>query len=178
MTCIDLNEVNEKYIKVKELILNFTKNKLCTVTDIQKYLNKNNIDVAENEIIDLVSNNYSFLFWSGNTILELGKNIHYKTLYLKRKKSIPSGTLVLYDKYVSNPDEELKKHIYKYFKPTINKKILIDKTNYEKIKNCSFDDIGFIDGDKVYKVYTYTYHSMHMSEERINIELIGKIIKT
>ena len=176
MTCIDLNEVNEKYIKVKELILDFTKNKLCTITDIQKYLNKNNIDFNENELISLVSNS-PFLFWPRNTILEPGKNIHYKTLYLKRKKSIPSGSLVLYDKYVSNPDEELKKHIYKYFKPTIDKKILINKTNYKKIKNCSFTDIGFIDGDKVYKVYTYTYHSMHMSEERINIELIGKIIR-
>ena len=175
MTCIDLNEVNKKYIKVKELILNFTKNKLCTITDIQKYLNKNNMDVAENEIISLVSND-PFLFWPGGNIVELGEKIHYKTLYLKREKSIPSGNLALYDKYVSNPDKELKKHIYKYLKSTIDKKILIDKTNYEKIKNCSFDDIGFIDGDKVYKVEMYTTGALGCGlADHIRIKLIGKV---
>lgn len=177
MTCIDLNEVNEKYIKVKELILGFTKNKLCTITDIQKYLNKNNIDYAENEIISLVSND-PFLFFPGGNIVEYGENIYYKTLHLKRKKSIPSGFIISYDKYVSNPDEELKKHIYKYLKPTINKKVLIDKTNYEKIKNCSFNDVGFIDGDKVYKVYSYVYNSIHISENRINMTLIGRVVRT
>ena len=121
MTCIDLNEVNERYIKVKELILDFTKNKICTITDIQKYLNKNNMDVDENEIISVVSNN-SLSFWPGANIVEYGGKIHYKTLYLKRKKSIRSGFLLSYDKYVSNPDEELKKHIYKYLNPIINKK--------------------------------------------------------
>ena len=176
MTCIDLNEVNEKYIKGKKLILDFTKNKLCTVTDIQKYLNKNNIDVAENEIIDLVSNN-PFLFWPGGNIVELGEKIYYKTLHLKREKSILSGFIISHDKYVSNPDEELKKHIYKYLKPTINKKILIDKTNYEKIKNCQFENIGFVDNNKVYKVNVYVRHNMYDTTKHIKKELIGMVIR-
>ena len=133
------------------------------------------MDYAENEIISLVSNN-PFLFFPGGNIVELGEKIYYKTLYLKLEKSISSGFIISYDKYVSNPDEELKKHIYNYLKPTINKKILIDKTNYEEIKNCSFNNIGFIDGDKVYKVEMYTTGALGCGlADHISIKLIGKV---
>lgn len=177
MTCINLDEESKKYNKIKDLLLEFTKNKLCTITDIQKYLNKNNIDTDENKIINLVRND-PFLFWPERNSVEFGENIHYKTLHFKHKKSILSGFIISRNKYVSNPDEELKKHIHEYLKPIIDKKILIDKTNYEKIRDCSFGDIGFIDGVNVYKVEMYTTGALGCGiADNIRKKLIGKVIK-
>ena len=177
MTCINLEEESIKYSKVKNLLLDFTKNKLCTVTDILKFLNKHDINIGRNEVMKVFWNDNNFCVFTPNQTIKKENIIKYKTLYLKQRKNISTASLIFYDTYISNPDKELREYIHLHTQETICKIELINKTNYKRInKHENFKKFGFIDGDKVYEVYLHINTTCGFEIDRfINKKLIGKI---
>jgi len=150
MTCIDLSDKTKIYGEAKELMLKFTKDKLCTLSDVQLHLKKYDLTLSAREILNIATGKNSLCVVYGNdSCVKEEEYIKYKTLILGRKKKIKTVYLIEYDHYISNPNEDLRVNINVNRQSTIYKKTLINDSNCEMYKEWGS---GFIKDGKVYKI--------------------------
>lgn len=71
MTCADSNE---KYIKVKKLISDFTEFEFYTLDNIRKYLEGHNINIKNDELLNIILNAHSFSISDGTICVKVIEN--------------------------------------------------------------------------------------------------------